>query len=681
MASSNKVFVSPGVFTSEKDLTYVTKQVGVTTLGIVGETPKGPAFEPVFIKDYGEFKKFFGSQNTAKFKGGLKHPKYESTYIAKSYLSQSNQLYVSRILGFSGYDAGKAYMIVATGGRVATTTGNVCSNVSYSGRVDFDANGVVTGMSDLIAQDGCSLSGDGSSVLARFFDAGKLTSVLSNITAGTKTYTSNPTATTITIKDDNAFTGVSSIQLRMHDAPALSHSNLSGAVSGTYTTFTASTKASSENKVVCTIRSSAEYDGFENLSRKASGFMMHSAGLTYDNAKANFKISGTSTSTTQPTFDYTVSLDKTKSNYILNVLGRDPIGDGPLYVEELYQNMLDDGIATKSIGGLEALAVTATTFNDYKIKYQPAKTPWILSQVQGTKLKRLFKLWTIGDGDAANSDIKISIQNIKPDEREFDVVVRSFADKDDKPTFLEKFTRCTMDPTSRNFVAKRIGTLDGNYALKSDYVMVELSDEADTSLTFPAGFEGVPVRDYPTGSIAPCIAYKKAYTAYENKRKAYLGLSSAIGVDVDFFTYKGKSNVTDPGYWTATTKGFHMDIDATGCTIDNSEIVKTDGTKVLPSIKFDAGAAQFRTESGLAGGVYEKAFARKFSLAPYGGYDGFDVYRKVRTNDDTYKVNGTKGLSGKTASVFASKTTTLGDNGITSDWYAYYEGIRSFANP
>ena len=91
MASSNKVFVSPGVFTSEKDLTFVTKQVGVTTLGIVGETPKGPAFEPVFIKDYGEFKKFFGSQNSSKYKSSG-YPKYESTYIAKSYLSQSNQL-------------------------------------------------------------------------------------------------------------------------------------------------------------------------------------------------------------------------------------------------------------------------------------------------------------------------------------------------------------------------------------------------------------------------------------------------------------------------------------------------------------------------------------------------------------------------------------------------------------
>ncbi len=49
MASDNKIFVSPGVFTSEKDLSFVAQQVGVTTLGVVGETTKGPAFEPIFI--------------------------------------------------------------------------------------------------------------------------------------------------------------------------------------------------------------------------------------------------------------------------------------------------------------------------------------------------------------------------------------------------------------------------------------------------------------------------------------------------------------------------------------------------------------------------------------------------------------------------------------------------------
>ena len=52
---ADKIFVSPGVFTSEKDLSFVAQQVGVTTLGSVGETLKGPAFEPIFITNYDEF--------------------------------------------------------------------------------------------------------------------------------------------------------------------------------------------------------------------------------------------------------------------------------------------------------------------------------------------------------------------------------------------------------------------------------------------------------------------------------------------------------------------------------------------------------------------------------------------------------------------------------------------------
>jgi len=47
--ANSKVFVSPGVYTSERDLSFVSQSVGVTTLGIVGESLKGPAFEPIFI--------------------------------------------------------------------------------------------------------------------------------------------------------------------------------------------------------------------------------------------------------------------------------------------------------------------------------------------------------------------------------------------------------------------------------------------------------------------------------------------------------------------------------------------------------------------------------------------------------------------------------------------------------
>ena len=61
MATSNKVFVSPGVYTSERDLTFVAQSVGVTTLGIVGETLSGPAFEPIFITNFDEFTSYFGN--------------------------------------------------------------------------------------------------------------------------------------------------------------------------------------------------------------------------------------------------------------------------------------------------------------------------------------------------------------------------------------------------------------------------------------------------------------------------------------------------------------------------------------------------------------------------------------------------------------------------------------------
>jgi hypothetical protein len=42
--ANQKVFVSPGVYTSETDLSFVAQSVGVTTLGLVGETEAG-AFE------------------------------------------------------------------------------------------------------------------------------------------------------------------------------------------------------------------------------------------------------------------------------------------------------------------------------------------------------------------------------------------------------------------------------------------------------------------------------------------------------------------------------------------------------------------------------------------------------------------------------------------------------------
>ena len=121
MANSNRIFVSPGVYTSEKDITFVAQSVGVTTLGLVGETLKGPAFEPILISNFDEFKTYFGGTSPEKDGGG--NPKYELPYFAKSYLQESNQLFVTRVLGLTGYKPNKTFGIKTIGGvNVDTTT-------------------------------------------------------------------------------------------------------------------------------------------------------------------------------------------------------------------------------------------------------------------------------------------------------------------------------------------------------------------------------------------------------------------------------------------------------------------------------------------------------------------------------------------------------------------------------
>src|SRR5210317_96856 len=134
MATSNKVFVSPGVYTSERDLSFVAQSVGVTTLGIVGETLQGPAFEPIFITNYDEFLSYFGGTSPQKFVN-TQIPKYEAAYIAKAYLQQSNQLFVTRVLGLSGYDAGPSWSIKTVGN--LDSSGTTATSVDGPYTIEF----------------------------------------------------------------------------------------------------------------------------------------------------------------------------------------------------------------------------------------------------------------------------------------------------------------------------------------------------------------------------------------------------------------------------------------------------------------------------------------------------------------------------------------------------------------
>lgn len=674
---STQVFVSPGVYTSEKDLTFITRQVGVTTLGLVGETTKGPAFQPIFVSNYGEFQSFFGGLNATKVKDN-NAPLYELPYIAKSYLSQSNQLFVTRVLGLSGYDAGLAWGLTLDAALDPASVTITQTGSTYPTLIRYTATTAGT-VTNVVSND---------SFVQTLYNSGLLTTQLAFL--GITTTGATSTIGPVYQKTGSNFSGVSFNLYVTATGSATTLTN-TGTTSGVTVYYSGTVYSGVENQLVALLRSR----GTINVNTQLPSFEVTGAtGVIFDPLFSGsttdplglFSLSGNST--LQGNFNYNVSMDRTQRNYLPKVLGRTAQdGKTALFVEEFYDNLFRNLNTDGKIRGIKQSLISYNReFYNYLKEYSPAVTPYVVSELRGNKVLRLFRFWTISDGNAANEQFKISITNIKPDTREFDVVIRSFYDTDANPVVLESFTRCTMDPTSANYIARRIGTLDGVYVSNSVYVLAELDDTSDTSEAFPAGFIGYPIRDYQENSnttvIDPVLSYKKSYGTFENKRRAFLGISNIVGVDADFFDYKGIPNITGVDIWTGLTNGFHMDIGATGATIDNVVVViNNSGGTYSPVFLFDTGVAQFRTEAGLINGPYEKVFARKFTLVPYGGFDGWDIYRTRRSNTDRFLINGVYGSAGLTSGAFSNRTLTNGDLGITSDYYAYLEGIWTFRNP
>ena len=85
--------VSPGVFTREKDLSFLPQGIGEIGAALIGSTVKGPAFVPTQVESFQEFQQIFG---------GLTEDSY-LPYTAKNYLEDAGTATIVRILGSDGY--------------------------------------------------------------------------------------------------------------------------------------------------------------------------------------------------------------------------------------------------------------------------------------------------------------------------------------------------------------------------------------------------------------------------------------------------------------------------------------------------------------------------------------------------------------------------------------------------
>ena len=871
---------SPGIYTKEIDLSYASKSLGITTLGVVGETLKGPAFEPIKIENWREFVDYFGGTSAEKFKGS-QYPKYELPYIAKSYLKNSNQLEVCRVLGLSGYNAGPAWLITAANGKgkyeeYGRTVSTFSRVITYhkDGSTNFSINdyndveigmfftvngqyGKITKITDtalIFSSNNIALNFSKDDVI--YFYNNPIEKTISTDTQTSNTEYTLTDVTGIEIGDVIIKAGVGSnfvvskiiaidtilkkvvlseeVNFKQGDTLSIYNNTQFTTVDkipsttylGNFVTKDGSyyewVPEDANEYVLAVLRSRGSYEGngqvvdvcssdsaestydrltyftnsvtFEPYTSASVQLECKNGEMTSSEVETDVNISvrpsnyGRFTIVVNGEKRYAVSLNPGDKDYIFNVLGSTPSdGTSLLYVEELYDVaymqmvdanditlikqpvMLTDGlnmgsynpitpsydpvfgikdenlelgishvgltfldvenakivkvVATKDANGrrtyeyvdVDTMEVgkavfvmsedrlyvnvnnkaqkLSTDINDYKEQFRCASTPWVVSELKGdsksVEVRKLFRFHTISDGNGANSEVKVSIQNIRPDEGLFDVVIRKFDDMDSSPAVLERFAKCSMVPGTNNFIGFKIGTFDGEYIVKSKYVTVEVNTNETTETCIPAGFLGYPMREYVGVSNMP-VGYNRFVDDDIKPKKQYFGFSNITGIDVDVFAYKGRNAYDNIN---SLSKGFHLDSRIESLMGDEFSI-KVDGEEGYDFVTVSPNnitglrggiTPKIGSEAEMVGTIYEDVNLRKFTVCFYGGFDGWDPYRSERTNTDKFKANKykgqiTNGAGSNFSQILDPSSLNLVGNCINSDYYAYLAGARQFEN-
>lgn len=323
-----------------------------------------------------------------------------------------------------------------------------------------------------------------------------------------------------------------------------------------------------------------------------------------------------------------MSIDPTSTRYFAKVLGTGVTTAKDGYVYASFPDAAS--FVSGALQGSGSIKVYTYTTNPDELKltgsffgtYRNARTPMIRSQVIGATRHDLFRFYTLSDGNSANTKIKVSITSLKADPLgvdygTFSVIVREFDDTDGQPTVLEQFDGMTLDPTSVNYVAKRIGTartvidangnayLDGDFPNRSKHIYIEMA----------AGAEEFPIDALPYGFAAlaaPVSASNVPAPLYVRTRYAIpTGASTAVADNKVYYGFDFDEE-TSLSYLMPTPDG-------TVNTSFTALIVGQSGSAA--DTGFDLNTSTATTDASDIATTANYAI-RKFTIPFQGGFDG-----------------------------------------------------------
>tara|TARA_R110002051_G_scaffold30224_2_gene70002 strand:- start:4870 stop:8274 length:3405 start_codon:yes stop_codon:yes gene_type:complete len=460
-------FVSPGVFINEIDKSQIQ---GPPALGagpvVVGVAKKGPALVPVTVSTYADFVDLFGApepgsaRNNDPWRNGNKSNPMYGAYAAQAYLTNGAPLTYVRLVGDqdpqknSGGEAGWQVPTVSK------------SNEGGAYGLFIAGDGSVGTMAEAM-------------LAAVFYTTGS---------AGTGT-TGGPTITLSgTVEGLSANGAMAATLIKPATVGASTNQEFRVRISGSRqgvqeTTFNFNPKSGRYIRKVFNTNPTLLNDKVTATSNLQDYFL----GQSYENAVVSFVT----------TFDDQQALTRTNfSGTVACILSLNSGSDG-----------------STGWGG------------NFRTNYKVPSTPWIVAQdlsdnsasfdVNST-VEPLFRVHAREGVEYSQKNYKVSISDIKASPNaqfepygSFSLLIRGMQDTDENPVILEQFNNLNLDPTSNNFISKRIGdrsfswdtvnkkwNVDGQYDVRSKYVRVECTDLVEAggqeAALIPFGFKGVP---------------------------------------------------------------------------------------------------------------------------------------------------------------------------------------------
>lgn len=621
-------YFSSGIYDKETDLTIVTNQVANFSIASVSITEKGPAFEIVQTDTFGDYLSYFGNLN----------PEYKNTYLAKQYLEQSGGLKQVRVLGLDGYKDNKAFIIQYD---MPGAFNTILDPLGAITTPLVSAEGTVTAILKERRNYGKSI---------KFVEVREYTDILTSLSSATDEkfvlYIEYIDATFINVvcslrEDSREYLP------KLFGTQPLQNKKLFDEIAPLWVDFVIPSKEQKLDAVPTIIRPKSYY--YPNDTTPLNQLNVLQGIINVDTSFTYIPYALVGISNTSPIIIETstahglnnsdlVSIDSVLGNTNANGIHYVNVIDSTHF--ELFSDVLlttpisGNGTWTSGSGNVRKhyVADWEKEFLDLSaIEYKTPSTPWFVSDIDTNgHYKKLFKIWTISDGEHANKELKLEITDIDLNGNfgsgSFTLYVKNFDAQEDKDRgILEAWVNLSLDSESDNYILKVIGDGDEE-ELRSNYILVELNNDIepeDLKGELPFGIEGYPIS---TGKVMEDIVWTKEYNLNFPISKQTLGFATN---NINMFKSLNfeKLNFRNCDITTFTTgKGFHLNEIA-----DPNKFSSAPQTLSTQLDNDNNPLNQFVLNPA------ENKKRLKFTIPFFGGFDGFDVYKQREWGNTTSK--------------------------------------------